>query len=235
MSSEFWSAIVGSLVGGAIALAIQLLVFLDARKERKRQSDEIIAATAYTLFLKLQSCGNDLKLFAQHVAEATARAEQFHWEMWQAMVPIPNLPCHQEFKSEENVLLLRAKKFALFNRIRDVEVTHHSSILAFQLYLDRRTELGKQMGSMMNGDIGSVILDAAQMHALGPLMADVRGLASSIAGTAEEYASEALSAWRDYSDLMEEFTGHSLELDFSRQIAADAQIAANSPVASSTG
>lgn len=228
MSSEFWSAIAGSLVGGAIALTIQLLVFRDARKERKRRSDEINASTAYTLFLKLQSCGNDLKIFAQHIAEATSRAEQLGWEMWQAFVPIPNLPPHQEFSAEENALLLRAKRFTLFNRTRDVEATHHSSIIAMQLYLDRRTELGRQMGSIMNGDVGSVTLDAAQMQALGPLMADVRGLASSIAATADEYADEALSTWKDYTEMMEEFTGHRLELDFSRQTAIDQEIAAKS-------
>ena len=58
MSSEFWSAIVGSLVGGAIVLGIQGLTFADARSERKRQRDEVTAATAYALFLKLQSCWN---------------------------------------------------------------------------------------------------------------------------------------------------------------------------------
>jgi hypothetical protein len=229
MSSEFWSTIIGSLVGGAIALAIQLMVFRDARKERKREADELTEATALSLFLKLQSCGNDLAIFAQHVADAAARANAMGWEMWQAMVPIPNLPPHQDFKAEEMIFLIRSKNFDLYNRIRDVEVTHHSSIVSFQLYLDRRTELGSQMGSVMNGDIGAVALNAQQLQALGPLMADVKGLAASITETASEYSVEALKTWKDYTNTLEGLIDQRFELDFSRKDAIDQKIQAKTP------
>ena len=225
MESEFWSAIMGAVVGGAIALAIQLLVLSDTRRDRKRQADELKEAIAFSLFLKLQSCSNDLTSFAQHVIEGRAKAQHRRWELWNAMTPIPNLPRHQEFTNDEFVLLLRERKFALFNDVRDVASVHHASINSFKLYLELRSELGRATGADMQGSIGKVELDAQQMTAVGPLMSDVRGLADSLADMVISASAEAKQTWSDYNDALKEIIGKKFTMDFSRFEAAEVDLA----------
>ena len=55
MTSEFWSAIAGAVVGGLIALGIQMIALRDTRTDRRNQTDERRETTAYSLFAKLQS------------------------------------------------------------------------------------------------------------------------------------------------------------------------------------
>ncbi len=234
MTSEFWSAIVGAVVGGLIALGIQMIVLRDTRTDRKNQADERKEATAYSLFAKLQSCSRDLQQFSLHIQEAQWKAKQRGWELWSAMIPIPNLPRHQEITNDELTMLIRARKFDLFNLVRDVEATHHTSILAFQLYLERRTEFGRLTGASMNGNVGTTSLSQNQLNELGPLMADLRGLADSMAAHAGEYATSSVVTLKDYNDALKEIIGKRFELDFSRMERGEAALAAMMNTTTST-
>lgn len=235
MTGEFWSAIVGAVVGGLIALGIQMIVLWDTRTDRKSQSDERKEATAYSLFAKLQSCSRDLQQFSLHIQEAQWKATQRGWELWSAMIPIPNLPRHQEITNDELTMLIRAKKFDLFNLVRDVEATHHSSIVSFQMYLERRTEFGRLTGASMTGNVGTTSLTQSQLNEVGPLMADIRGLADSMAAHATEYATSSMETLKDYNDALKEIIGKRFELDFSRMEHREAELAAMmNPASTST-
>lgn len=212
--SEFWSAIAGAVVGGAISYAVQWQALKHDRNLRDKEAADLKEAVALRLLMNLQVMYNNLNSIASHVDRALQSAEEKGWEVWNALPPIPNLPRHVELSPEELMMLLQARQAPLFNRVRDIEMVHHALIESLKVYLTVRTELGRKMGAEMDGKIGTSRLSSDDLIRLGPLIADVSGLAQSIAETARDDADDAKDVWKEYRDLLPALIGKTLTIEF---------------------
>ncbi|KGB51785.1 hypothetical protein FG91_04151 [Sphingopyxis sp. LC81] len=220
-SVEFVAAIVGAIVGsiaaGAISYLMQRQMLREDRKKRKEDSAEKLEAAALSLFFKLQACMNDLRTLADHVVDAQAFAERESWDLWQALIPIPNLPPIQVFVSDDLATLVRLKDFDLYNKVRDVEVTHRSMIDSMHLYLKVRSELGRAMGADISGTHSVSPLTAEDQRRVGPMILETGGLAQSIADTVVDDAETAKDAFERYNASLKALIGHSFTIEYVRR------------------
>lgn len=65
--SNFWAAVIGAIVGGAISFFLQLVANYNARKERVEAKKEADQSLAYSLIFKALKIVNHLGNIKKHV------------------------------------------------------------------------------------------------------------------------------------------------------------------------
>jgi hypothetical protein len=209
MSSEFWSAICGAIVGGVIALVIQLIALGESRKLRIEEATERRRTLGQALLIKLSGLYSHLRLFERQVDEWFLRAPEFGTsaEPWQFATPILNLPDKISFSTDELSMLLALKNDALFNSMLSMDSVHNSILALFAALKEKHELLADQLPSTFEGRIASTQASPEQLSRARPTMININIIASSLRATIKRDADEAHQALHDLNSALRENLG----------------------------
>lgn len=186
-STEFWSTIIGAIVGGGIAFCVQLVALRDARlvreNERKGRAEALANALMFKL-VKIHSLTNAIKRHFDE-SKATADADGFEGEPWQIYVSIANPPEPISFSSEEMALVLSLKDDDIFNKLMNIDNCHSALLSAVSAFNRSRGGLEESLAAMttivdeQGQQVSHAILGKDISH-VRPRMIEVNGLAQSL-------------------------------------------------------
>lgn len=193
MSTEFWAAIIGAIVGSVSAGVITWLL---QRNQDKRQILERNKGLARSLIFKLVRIHSDMVGFKSHVEEGVANAAQNDLELgWQSLRAIGNLPERISFSSDEMAYLLSLGNDDLFNKVLSLDVVHSSTIGIFELYKERRLALTDMLSaSAMEGAVGTTELNDSQLAFFAPKFAELDLLVADMKSRVDTDAMESREA-----------------------------------------
>jgi hypothetical protein len=195
--TEFWSAIIGAVVGGLIAYIIQITALREGRKQRNEDRTQVQQAQAHSLLFKMVRIYSDFYGIHQHVEDcfATAAKRGLKGEPWQFLLPLANLPDPIHFSAEEMGMLLALKNNDVFNFVVSMDIVHNSIIDAFKvLNIERRALTERLPAGEVEGTTVSGILDKDRMLSLRPRMIEVNSLIESIRTEAKKGFDESSQA-----------------------------------------
>ena len=193
MSSEFWAAIAGALVGGFVSAALQWIAHRAAASERRLERLEIKRGQARSLVLKTLKIESDFLQFRKDFEDSRDLAKQngipFGWASYRATA---NLPREIVFTNEEIAALSACKNDALFNDVLALDEVHSSVLQIMSLYRTKRFELSDSLPAQMSGSVGTSALTQDEFDKLAPRMVEVDLLAKDLASMIEDESKEPL-------------------------------------------
>lgn len=193
LSSEFWAAIVGALVGGGMSAALQVFANRSATKVRLAEANAHLTAQARSLVLKTVKIESDFLQFRKDLEESIALAKQngipFGWRAYRAAA---NLPREIIFTNDEIAALSACKNDDLFNDVLALDEVHSSVLQIMSLYRTKRFELSDSLPAKMSGSLGTSALTQDEFNKLAPKMAQVDLLANDLASLIEVESSQPM-------------------------------------------
>ncbi len=219
--TEFWSAIVGAIVGGVIALAVQLVAIHAASKQRREDRLEIQKTLGASLIFKLIRIHTGIYGIHAHIDGCLSSAKQrgLSGEPWQFVMPLINPPDHVHFNSEEMAMLLNLRDFNVFNAVLSLDVVHNSHIDSLRvLNTERRALTDRLKAEEAVGTTLSGTLNYEQVMLLKPKMIEVNTLIEQIQNKTKSDTSLAFDALNSVSKLLREKLSltYKIELDPAR-------------------
>src|SRR3546814_10422982 len=126
MGIEFWAAIIGAIIGGLIALGIQLLALRAAKNQRLEEAAERKKALAHALLFKMAKILSNLENFKEYLQGPLkiANEAKLEREPWELIQPLANYPDPIQFSTDEMAMLLSLKNDDLFNEILSMDQVH---------------------------------------------------------------------------------------------------------------
>jgi hypothetical protein len=186
MSSEFWAAIVGAIVGGLISLGIQLIALHAAKKERQLERKDVRASQGRSVLFKVMRIHSDLDGLYHHIEDSySAVSPAVHQEPFTFVQQLANFPEYVHFNESEISLVMTFKDDNLLNSLMSLDVVHNSMIEIFRTYNAMRSSLTENMPAEMSGYVGTSTLDKKQMLILRPKMVEANMLLTSIRARAK--------------------------------------------------
>lgn len=205
LSSEFWAAIigaiVGSLAGGTISWWLQ-------RQQQKASALERDSGLASSLFVKLYKIDADLGGVRNLMRQAGERAAAMQRDLdFRSLMPVPNLPREIDIDPAELALLLRLEANELYQRVVGVEVDHRSTIGLLRTYADRRPILTSQLPDPIGieGAIVSFEMDDETMLRIAPLRQEVDSLVVALNRGAQSSAEKATAVLLEVAEATRTF------------------------------
>lgn len=220
--TEFWSAVVGAIVGGLIALAVQLVAIRAGRKQRGEDRKEIQKALGNSLLFKLIRIHSNIFGIHQHIESCLQNAElqKLSGELWQFVTPLINPPVHVNFTSDEMALLLSLKSDEIFNSVMSLDVVHNSHIDSLVvLNTERRALTDRIRAQESSGNVLGGNLTREQVMLLKPKMIEVNSLIEQLRQRAKEDSSLANKALIDVNKLLRDKVGLTYKLQFESKIS----------------
>ena len=214
MSSEFWAAIVGAIVGGLMSLVLQLFALSAARNDRESERLESKRALARALLFKTIRIHSNFVGYSRHLVEADDRAKASNLPVgWQSLLPLANAPDRVTYSSDEMSMLLSLKSDNVFNDVLNLDVIHNSTIEIFQTYNQLRLELTSRLPAQMDGQVGTTLLNSQQAMILGPRMASLSHLVEAIRVRTGADAVESLATLNRLAATLNEKLGLKLSVE----------------------
>lgn len=180
--AEFWSAIVGAIVGGAIALLAQLVALRAAKNQRNEDRLSIQRALAYSLLFKMVRIHGNLYGIHHHIEACYEKAKESREQgnPWQFYVPLANPPESVVFSPDEMGMLFSLKDDEVFNSVLDLDVAHNSLVKVVELITSSRRELTRSLKvSSVDGVKLAGVFNDQELLALRPQMIEVDSLIES--------------------------------------------------------
>jgi hypothetical protein len=210
-STEFWSAIVGAIVGGAITFLSQWIAF---REQRKQLAQELLRANqslATAVLLKLMRIHSNFIQIMEHIEDCLTAGAQHGivGEPWQMVLPLASVPDQVAYSPEEMSLLLSLGDFDAFHLTVDLDVRHNSLIEALRMMSAQRLALGEQIAAFVSADLISgsrlgAILTSEQLQRVRPKMIEVNSLIERIHELSKENSDSSKGAINKVSQLFRE-------------------------------
>lgn len=194
---EFWAAIAGAVVGGVIAVAIQLVSLRAAIKQREQDREDARKVLGQSVLFKMLRIHSNLYSFHQYLEESfqNAASQEFTGAPWQIVLAMANLPDRVRFSTEEMSLVLSFDDTDLLNRMLSADVVHNSLIEIFATFNSRRSFLAEQLPARMEGMRGVCELTKSELRRLEPRMAEVNQLV-------EDMRARSKSNWQEAHDTL---------------------------------
>ncbi len=184
---EFWSGIIGAVVGavtgGIIAYIVQVKALREARNLREEDHKKIQQGLANALIIKMMRVHSNFYGIHRHIEDSfeTAARSEFMGEPWQFVVPLVNPPSHVHFSSEEIGMLLSLKDSDTFNAVLSMDVLNNSLTDAIKVLNSERIALTEKLkAEKAEGVRLSGSLNREQELLLRPRMIGVNSLIESI-------------------------------------------------------
>ncbi|CAA2141767.1 hypothetical protein [Hyphomicrobium sp. ghe19] len=218
-STELWAAIVGAVVGGLIAVAVQLIALRETRSVREQDHKRQREALANSLIFKSMRIFSTAHGLHQHFIESDVRAaaDGCNGESWQKYLPIANPPEPIHFSHEEMGMLLALKDSFVFNAMMNMDVRHNSALATLRAFNDSRASLTQAICSVASldaeeGRLVSHSIPLSETAKLRPMMIEVNSLADDLKA---HVASDFVRAKQNLQDLQALFKK---ELGFSYKL-----------------
>ncbi len=171
LGTEFWSAISGAVVGGMIALGIQLITLRASKRERYEVKQERKEALGQSILFKLVRIQSNLYDLHLHLEESFATANpQLLNEPWRFVLPLANFPADVHFSPEEISLVLSFKEPELTDSLMSLDAIHNSLIAIIVKYAGIRNDFQTSMPAEMDGNVGSSYLTKEELQVVRPRM-----------------------------------------------------------------
>lgn len=196
--TEFWSAILGAVVGGSIAYMIQMKALREGRTQRDEDHKRLQQALGNALLFKMVRIYSNFYGLHRHFEDCFAEAARRGStdEPWRFVLPLANPPDPVHFSSEEMGMLLALKNNDMFNLVLPMDVIHNSLVAAVKVLNTERAALTERLKTdEAEGAVLSSNLDRDQTLALRPRMINVNSLIEAIRANAKrnfEESDEAL-------------------------------------------
>jgi len=169
--TEFWSAISGALVGGLIALVVQLVAIWAAKKERKAAKKERSIALAHSIMFKVMRIHSNLYNLHLHLEESFAAVDPAsHNRPCLFVLPLVGTPADVDFSAEEMSLVLSFKDAELTDMLMSLDGIHNNLIEVFETYAGLRNELQASLPAEMEGNVGTSKLTKEEWMLAEPKM-----------------------------------------------------------------
>ncbi|MCW3848488.1 hypothetical protein OF829_14700 [Sphingomonas sp. LB-2] len=136
--SNFWSAIVGAVLGGVIALLAQLAAIRNERKTKEIEKRELQSAHGMAVLTKLARMHKQLKALVTHFNKC--KAEHPDLEPWAWARPFAALPLPSDFTSDELVTIFRLDA-ALMSELVDLNDNYRVALGTYDLFMENRARL----------------------------------------------------------------------------------------------
>lgn len=184
--NEFWAAVVGALVGGLIALILQLVSLRVARKYRIEDQTNARRALAYSLSFKMIKIATYLKEAWRHFESTNKECAEENAEPWQVFLSAANLPERIRFTDNEMSLVLSLGDADVFNELFMVDALYVGTIDNIEVLSRLRDSLSSELKAVgMSGDKGVLGLSPEEHLAFKPKMIEVNKLFEGIHSTAQ--------------------------------------------------
>lgn len=182
MESEFWAAITGAVVGGVLALLIQLISLRETRNQREKEDWQRKRALGYGLLLKVARMVSNFKFLDRFLE--SERESGTHLgiadEPWQYVRALPNPPSRVLLTDAELALLLEFAETDLFHEMFVLDETHNATIDLLDVYGKERAALTTKLPATMEGHVAYTQSTDEQEKLLAPQKAAVNSLANHL-------------------------------------------------------
>lgn len=201
--TEFWAAVAGALVGGAIALGIQLLVFRASKHQRTEEAEERRTTLGKGLLVKMMRVYSTLFHLHRHLEEPFEKEHNLRGraEPWQIVTPVANLPSTVHFSTDELVMLMSLGNDDLANNILPFDEIHNSTLALFQRFDDLRATLSSRLPADMTGTTATITLTPEQLRYVRPTMVQINDLVTAMR---DRCRTDAREAWELTTTLHDE-------------------------------
>jgi hypothetical protein len=191
VSSEFWAAIVGAVVGGLIALFAQWLAIRAERKQRKEDRFRSQQALAMSLLFKVRDMHGNYTQSRRSIEEQFAEAKEagLLGEPWRFFKPFSSSLTHFHFTAGEKATLLELKNDELMNETLLLEPKHYHYVESLRTLNQLLFDLvEKVVPREVKGDRGKVELPQEEFMKLRPRMIQINSLIDQLRVEASEDA-----------------------------------------------
>lgn len=208
-STEFWSAIVGAVVGGAMAFLAQWIAIYEQRQQRAEDLLKTKQSLAIALLLKLMRIHSNFCQMNEHIETSIAEAARhgIEGELWQAVVPLASVPDQVVYAPEEMSLLLTLGDLDIFNLVVDLDVRHNSLIEALRTMSALRLALNEHLTEFVSLEMTSgprlgASPTSEQMRKVRPKMIELNSLIDGVRALSKENAAASEEAMTRISSLL---------------------------------
>lgn len=178
LNKEFWASIAGAVVGGCIALAVQMVGLRETRRAREIDRNQVRQALGTGLLLKMIRVYSNIHHIKMHFDEAfsSPRAKEIP-EPWAFVLPLANPPLHVHFDPNELSVLLSLKDNAVFGSVVEMDNIHNGLVQLVTTMAEQRRALLEKLPAQ--GGIGptfEAVLTEEQAAPLRPWVYQVNDL-----------------------------------------------------------
>lgn len=218
--APFWSgiigAVLGAVVGGLIAYAIQVKALREGRRQRDEDRARLREALGNSLIIKMLRIHSNFHHFHRYIEEFFEKAARSgaEGEPWQIVVPLANPPDRVHFSSEELSMLLTLGDADVSNLVIQMDEVHNGLNDAIRVLGAERSALTAQLTAVQaKGVAFTSVLTKEQAVALRPYMQNVNSLIESIRVDAKKGFEESDDALRRLHQLLRDKLGISYKLE----------------------
>lgn len=213
--TEFWSAISGAVVGGVIALVVQLIAINASKKERIADKNEKRRALGHSLIFKATRIHSNIDQLQRHLEEPFARVDpSLNIEPWSLVRPLANPPDDVHFTADEMSLVLSLNNPDLSETLMSIDVIHNGLIDIFETYRVERGETLSLMPAEMDGIVGRTILTKDQEMLVRPKMVAMNQLIEDLRIRAKRDYEESRDAVEELLATANDKLGLGLKMEF---------------------
>ncbi len=170
----------GALVGGVIALGVQMVALRAARRDLKVDRRLVQQGLANSLLFKMTRIFSDFLITHRHIEQCCASAQERNstGDLWQYVPPLANPPPLVHFTSDEMGMLLGLKDNDVFNSVVSMDEVHNALVETVKLYKELRLALGERLPAptAWQGEMLMGALTREQLAALRPDMINVESV-----------------------------------------------------------
>ncbi|MBB2822441.1 UNVERIFIED_ORG: hypothetical protein GGD59_005730 [Rhizobium esperanzae] len=204
LGNEFWAAIIGAVVGGAVTLIAQRQEQKASRQERAEDRQLEAKGQAHSLLFKVISIHASFAHIKAHVDERLEFGKNEKAELVSSiLVPIANPPSPIDFAPSEMAMLLSLKNDDVFNALASLDKIHNSIIPAWTMYDAKRSAIAVQgENHTFDGSDGRGQFDVRRGSHLEAMIFEVEAIAKELVRRAQEDFVEANHALRKLVPLL---------------------------------
>lgn len=174
VSREFWSGVIGTVVGGGITFLAQSRGFREQRKQRAEDHLRGQRGLAYSMFFKMLRIHSDFYGVHRHIEDGFEKEarEKLGGNPWQFVVPLANFADPVHFSPDEMSMLLGLKDMQVFNM--DMDVRHNAVLDAARVMsAERRALTDRLEANEFEGSSLSGVMDPKTQLLLMPKIIEV--------------------------------------------------------------
>lgn len=167
--SYFFSVVIGAIIAGIIAYAIQFQLLREARKQRDDDIKLTMLAQAHKLLVKAIRINGNLYAIHSHIENSFREAEErgFVGEPWRFIKSLTNLPQPIHFSDHELAMLLSLKDQMAFNAMCELDELHNNIIEIANLFSKDRAALTARLGPKYC--VNEIVIGDTESEELAPL------------------------------------------------------------------
>lgn len=223
ISTEFWAAIIGAVVGGVFSMGLQLIAIRNERKLRQDERNNIRKNMGNVVLWKLMDISSNYHHLNKHIHDGFSQGHPESWpEPWSLVKAFASPPQEVYMTYEEIAFVGSLGNIDLTHNLSTLASRYNSQIGAFLTFCRLRTDLEEEMPKKLDGPFFVSELNEAELESLAPKMAVVNRLILDLSEIVDTNCKEAkLAAETLAKELNEEF-GSALTIEYVHEAEKEA-------------